>query len=99
MNTATLGAALSSVIDPELGLDIVSLGLVYGIDIEGGSIELRMALTSAECPMGELLATMAASQLARAGEGRDVSIEIVDDPPWSPAMMSPEARARLGIRG
>ena len=97
MNQKALATVLESVFDPELGLDIVSLGLVYGIRVDEHAIVLEMSLTSPECPMGELLATMAASRLARAGAGRDVSIEIVAEPPWNPAMMDGDARTALGI--
>lgn len=98
MTPRELAEDLSSVIDPELGVDIVSLGLIYGIDIEPDTVTLRMTLTSPDCPMGDLLASMAASKVRHAARDRRADIEIVDDPPWSPGMMNETAMRQLGIR-
>jgi metal-sulfur cluster biosynthetic enzyme len=89
--------ALARVVDPEIGLDIVALGLVYGVDVVDGRVHVRMTMTSAACPMGDMIVDDAQAALARAlppGVGAD--IDLVWDPPWSPARMSAAARERLG---
>lgn len=92
--------ALRPVIDPELGMSIVDLGLVRGIEVEEdtGRVRIRLTLTSPMCPLGpELLAAtrMAAERL----EGvREAQVELVWSPPWDPRIdASEEARAELGI--
>ena len=90
-------AALKTVVDPELGLDVVSLGLIYGVDASEREIIVRMTLTSPSCPLGEVLIGMARDALrARAG-GRDVRIEVVWDPPWTPERISEEGRRALRL--
>jgi len=90
--------ALRQVIDPELGCNIIDLGLIYSVEIAGSKILVKMTLTTAGCPMHESIAY--GVQMAVLGlEGvDDVEVEVVWDPPWNPAMMTPEGRAQLGIR-
>jgi metal-sulfur cluster biosynthetic enzyme len=97
MNRADVARALSAVKDPEIGLDIVSLGLIYGITVEEGALTLELALTSPDCPMGDLIASMAASRLASLVRGTDVRIHIVEDPAWNVAMVDAEGRGALGL--
>lgn len=97
MNPADVARALSAVNDPEIGLDIVSLGLIYGITIEEGALNLQLALTSPDCPMGDLIASMAASRLAPLVSGTDVRIEIVEEPAWNAAMIDAQGRRALGL--
>ena len=87
---------LHQVIDPELGCNIVDLGLVYGIQIEEQRITVKMTLTTPGCPMHESIAT--GVQMALLGlEGvEQVRVDLVWDPPWNPAMMSEGA---LGVSG
>ncbi|MHB1209338.1 MAG: metal-sulfur cluster assembly factor [Acidimicrobiales bacterium] len=91
--------ALGDVIDPELGLDIVSLGLVYDIREESGALVLEMTLTTPGCPASESLSAMAAQALADAGSRpvETVDVRLVWDPPWSPLMIDERAAAALGI--
>ena len=81
-------AALRQVIDPEIGCNIVDLGLIYGTTITGTKVTVQMTLTTPGCPMGESIAQGA--QWAMLGiEGvEDAAVEIVWDPPWNPSMMS-----------
>jgi metal-sulfur cluster biosynthetic enzyme len=89
-------AALKGVIDPELGIDIVSLGLVYGVEVIGSQVFVRYTLTSMGCPVAPLIASEI-SQLAGEVEGIDVvHAECVFDPPWSPDRMDEDARMALG---
>jgi metal-sulfur cluster biosynthetic enzyme len=89
--------ALRGVIDPEIGLDVVSLGLVYGVTFDAdGDATVRMTMTTPACPLGEVIAEDAVNA-ARAVDGvGEVRVELVWDPPWTPDRMSPEAQRALG---
>ena len=91
--------ALREVIDPELGLDIVSLGLVYGVDIaEDGDTTVRMTLTSPYCPMGPMIESQVHAATQFLPGVRDVKVDLVWDPPWDPhTMASDETRLELGL--
>lgn len=92
--------ALRQVYDPELGLDIISLGLVYRLEAEGDRIKIDMTLTTPGCPVSESLPEMAKraaiEALGPGGEDR-VDFEVVWDPPWCPDLIEPEALASLGL--
>ena len=97
MNDDQVYAALRSVVDPELGIDVVELGLVYGVQIDGGDVHVRMTMTSAACPMHGHLTQLAANAVRRQVAGAtEVTVEVVFDPQWTPEMMSAEARRKLG---
>jgi metal-sulfur cluster biosynthetic enzyme len=75
------------IMDPELGLDIVTLGLIYGVTIAGPTVRITMTLTTRGCPLHEIITT-AAHDALQWMEGVDrVDLEIVWDPPWHPAMI------------
>lgn len=88
---------LRQVIDPELDCNIVDLGLVYGIAIKGAKIIVTMTLTTPGCPMHESIAWGVKTALLNLEGVEDVEVKIVWDPPWTPARMSPFARAATGI--
>ena len=89
--------ALRSVDDPEAGMNIVELGLVYGVEATPPTATVRMTMTSAACPMGDLLTDgVRNALLARFPELEDVNVELVWDPPWTPERMSEEARNFFG---
>ncbi len=89
--------ALMKVIDPEAGENIVDLGLVYGIEVEGHVVTVLLTMTSAACPMGEMLLDDINSTLAKLlPEEMSIEINLVWEPPWNPDMMSAEAKQRLG---
>ena len=89
--------ALRGVDDPEIGVSIVDVGLVYAVEADAERVRVRMTMTSAACPMGEDLVEDARAALARAFPGApDVEVELVWDPPWTPERMSPEAREFFG---
>jgi metal-sulfur cluster biosynthetic enzyme len=89
--------ALREVVDPELGVNIVDLGLVYGVAIDGGRARITMTTTSAVCPLGDFLKDAAeASVRRRFSDLRDVEVTLVREPPWSPERLSAEARRQLG---
>lgn len=90
-------AALKSVVDPELGINIVDLGLVYGVTVSETEVAVTMTTTTAACPMHNLLSRLAELAVAGvAGDGVAVAIDVVFTPPWSPDMMSDDARRILG---
>ena len=92
-------AALSEVYDPEIGIDIVSLGLIYGTNIDDdGLLTIDMTLTTPYCPMGPIIETQAHAVCAPLPGVRDVHINLVWAPPWDPrTMASDEAQLELGI--
>jgi metal-sulfur cluster biosynthetic enzyme len=89
-------AALRRVIDPETALDIVSLGLVYGIEVAGSEVKLVLTMTSAACPVSELILEEASREVSQALPEMQVSAELVWDPPWTPERMSAAAREAMG---
>jgi metal-sulfur cluster biosynthetic enzyme len=94
MNPALINN-LRQVIDPEVGLDIVALGLLYRIDLAPESTRILMTVTTPACPMGEYLRSQV-EEVARAVLGPSVEVAITHDPPWNPAMMDDHAKASMG---
>lgn len=91
--------ALASVDDPEVGVDLVSLGLVYGIDVSEAGAYIDLTLTTPACPMGRLLCREAEAAL-RARGFATAEVRLVWSPLWSPSMMDSDVRrARFGARG
>lgn len=90
--------ALERVIDPELGLDIVRLGLVYDMRQVGDRFEVEMTLTTPGCPVSEQLPQEARAALVEALPELEVDLQIVWDPPWTPDRLTPEAMELLGFR-
>ena len=90
--------ALRHVHDPELGINIVDLGLVYSVDVhEGGDVDISYSLTTMGCPIGPLIEDQIRAFLAPIDGIGEVRPELVFRPPWSPELMSDEAKASLGI--
>ncbi len=95
--------ALRGVYDPELYLDVVSLGLVYDVRHENGAVVVEMTMTTPGCPASEVLPEMARAAITDAitdaGDGGvEVDVRVVWDPPWSPAMIDEDAARSLGFR-
>jgi metal-sulfur cluster biosynthetic enzyme len=92
----TVREALHRVVDPELGMDVVDLGLVYGIEVIGTTVFVTMTLTTPLCPMNEFI-TSTSCDVVRALPGvTDVRVDVVWTPPWGPEMVSREGRKKLG---
>lgn len=89
---------LGDVIDPELGVDIVNLGLVYDVQTDADAVVVRMTLTTPGCPLGAYLDDEVSRCLAQLPGHPAVSVDVVWDPPWSPTMMTDEAKRMLGWR-
>ena len=95
---SAIWSALRDVIDPEIGVNLVDLGLIYSVDIHDGQADILMTVTTPGCPMEHSL-TFGVETAALAVDGiRGVQVTVVHDPPWSPEMMTPEGRAAAGIR-
>lgn len=88
--------ALREVIDPELGINIVDLGLVYGIDVDGSRVRVAMTMTSPACPLGDYLKELVDSTVKGSiAEVNEVEIRLVWEPPWNADMMSADAQQQL----
>ncbi|MDR4887067.1 metal-sulfur cluster assembly factor [Fredinandcohnia sp. QZ13] len=91
--------ALEQVVDPELGIDIVNLGLVYDVDMNDAEVaQVTMTLTSMGCPLAGTIAMDVKRVLTELPEVKDVDVNIVWNPPWNKDMMSRYAKIALGIR-
>lgn len=88
---------LRAVVDPELHMNIVDLGLVYRVEQKGPRVEVDMTLTSPGCPFGPYILHQVRENLLTLKGIDDVGIEVVWDPLWSPEMMTEEARLELGF--
>ena len=89
--------ALKQVIDPELMINIVDLGLVYSIDQEEDKVKVEMTLTSPACPAGPQLVQQSKLAIEKVEGVKAAEIKLVLSPPWSPDRMTDEARDQLGI--
>ena len=90
--------ALKQVFDPEIGVNIVDLGLVYGIDLDeaGSRVHVNMTLTSFGCPMGPQMMRDVRAELARLPGIKQVDVDLVWNPHWQPSKMSDSAKDELG---
>ena len=89
--------ALRDVYDPEIPVNIVDLGLVYGVSISEQDVEVTMTLTFAGCGMGPYIAQQAEWRLAEIDGIEDINVDLVFDPPWNPEMITEEGKRLLGI--
>ena len=89
--------ALRSVIDPEVGLNIVDLGLIYGVIISDNKLHIDLTMTTPACPMGGMILDNARQALASLmPAGADIELNLGWDPPWAPDRMSEHAREFFG---
>lgn len=96
ITTDAISSCLENVIDPELGINVVDLGLIYNIHINGNKISVDMTLTTPGCPMAGMLAGSVEQAVRQAFEGADVEVSLIWDPPWTPDRLSEAARQQLG---
>ena len=89
---------MRQVIDPEIGCNVVDLGLVYGVAIAGAKVTVQMTLTTPGCPMSESIAQGAQWALLGIDGVEEAEVELVWDPPWHPSMMTETGRAATGMR-
>jgi metal-sulfur cluster biosynthetic enzyme len=88
--------ALTNVIDPELGLDFVELGLIYDVEIEGGDVFITFTLTSPGCPIGPQVSEQIEEYVGELDGVGNVHSRMTFTPPWTPELMSEEAKFALG---
>ena len=93
----TILEALKSVYDPEIPVNVVDLGLVYDVQVNEGNVYVQMTLTFPGCGMGPYIGQQAEWAVADVDGVEDVEIEMVFDPPWSPDLISEDAKAQLGL--
>jgi metal-sulfur cluster biosynthetic enzyme len=89
--------ALRVVEDPELGMDIVELGLLYDADVEGPKVHVTYSLTSLGCPVGPMIEQQIRDVVAELPGVEEVDAELTWDPPWTPERMSDDAKFILGF--
>ncbi len=89
--------ALKSVMDPELGLDLVVLGLVYDVEVDGVAVQVTISLTSPMCPVAGQIVEQAKQAIEALDGVESADVQLTFDPPWTPERMSPLVRSSLGI--
>jgi len=89
--------ALKEVFDPEIPVNIVDLGLIYDVDINGSEVDVKMTLTAAGCGMGPYIAQQAEWAISELEDVEDVKVDIVFDPPWDPERITEDGKKLLGI--
>ncbi len=89
--------ALARVIDPELGIDIVELGLVYTLEIQDSTVSVEMTMTSPGCPLAEEILFEANNELLKISGVEKADIHLVWSPPWGPEKMTEDAQIALGL--
>lgn len=97
LSQGSVREALEQVIDPEVGVNIVDLGLVYRIEVTDKRVEVDMTMTSAACPLGAQLQEETQAVIRHhLPEAESIAVQLVWDPPWTPERMSSRARSQLG---
>lgn len=89
--------ALKTVKDPELNVNLVVLGLVYDVDVQGSHVHARISLTSPMCPVAEEIVHMAEAAVLGVEGVETAKVQLTFDPPWTPERISPIIRASLGL--
>ncbi len=90
--------AIEAVIDPELGINIVDLGLIYDIRIENGGVYVKMTLSAKGCPLHASIISGVENVIKRMDDIKEVDVQVVWDPPWTPDRLSQEAKKKIGYR-
>jgi metal-sulfur cluster biosynthetic enzyme len=92
-----IAGALGRVVDPEVALDIVSIGLVYGVRVADGRIDVQVTMTTAACPVTDVIVADIEDELDRAApDNYLIHVDLVWEPPWTPERMSDRAKAFMG---
>ena len=89
--------AMKQVYDPEIPVNVVDLGLVYGVEVNEGDVHVLMTLTAPGCGMGPMIAQQAEWTISELDGVEDVEVEMVFDPPWSPDLITEDGKKLLGI--
>jgi metal-sulfur cluster biosynthetic enzyme len=97
VDNETILEALKAVYDPEIPIDIVNLGLIYEVKVDGSRVDIKMTTTAPGCPMGNYIAGQAERVLRNLEGVGEVHVAMVFDPPWSPDRVSEEGKRALGL--
>jgi metal-sulfur cluster biosynthetic enzyme len=89
--------ALKTVKDPELNLNLVVLGLVYGVEVQDSHVHARISLTTPMCPVAEQIVGMAEEAILKVNGVETAKVQLTFDPPWTPERISPLIRSSLGL--
>ncbi|RLG79100.1 MAG: FeS assembly SUF system protein [Thermoprotei archaeon] len=84
-------SVLETIVDPEIGIDIYNLGMIYGIEVVGNKVKIKMTLTTPMCPLANVIPYMITEEL-KSKLGVEAEIELVYDPPWTPERMTEKGR-------
>ena len=87
---------LKTIYDPEIPVNIMDLGLIYGIDVDNGTVKIRMTLTAPGCPMSAFIVDQVKDKVKEIDGVEDVDVELTFDPPWTPERLSEKAKKMLG---
>lgn len=90
--------ALRECYDPEIPINVVDLGLIYGVEVQGEKVHVKMTMTFPGCPMHAFLSQEAQGRLLQIPGVKEAEVEIVWDPPWSPELITEEGKKQLGWR-
>lgn len=90
-------AAMRTVYDPEITVNVYDLGLIYDIAVQGGEVRIKMTLTAPGCPVAGILPKMVEKAVKEIAQVESVKVELVWDPPWTQDRMSDEAKLELGL--
>ena len=90
-------ATLDTIPDPEIGISILALGLIYRIEVKGGDVTIVMTLTTIGCPLFDHIAGPIREEVGKIKGVKKVEVELTFDPPWTPDTMSEEAKLQLGF--
>jgi metal-sulfur cluster biosynthetic enzyme len=99
LNEQQVWDQLRNCYDPEIPLNIVDLGLIYDVVLQGSKVDVRMTLTAPGCHLGGQIAADVQSKLLALDQVEEANVELVWDPPWHQSMISAEGRKRLGLDG
>jgi metal-sulfur cluster biosynthetic enzyme len=95
---ADVDRALRRVVDPEMGINVVDLGLIHGVAVDPeGAVTVTMTLTTRNCPMGEVLPDACRQMVSHMTKATAVKVDVVWEPAWTPQRISPEGRAQLQL--
>jgi len=83
--------------DPEIPINIVDLGLIYGLEVEDGRVDIKMTLTTPFCPLASVIVEDVKKKVEKIKGVKKVNIELVFEPPWSPDRMSSSAKKKMGV--
>ena len=97
LNPEDINEVLRECYDPEIPVNVLDLGLIYDIALDGGTVNIKMTLTAPGCSMGAMIATEIEDKLLGLPDCERATVEIVWEPPWTAERISPAARKQLGL--